>query len=216
MGGSAPMPTIGRSPTLARFLFKTDVTAAEMVPPTPDASPRECLALGLLKERTGRFVLAPDRLAPNVLRDVLHACGPTPFRSLRRQAVHRAIYNIVFSPAAHCAVEGLARRASPIRGARKTCRMANHLAWRKCGWPCSGAGDLAGSEHSRGDTSASHSSFVPVIGSPHRRAIFCFWPGLSGRLRAVRWAAAGARPARPADLLLVCTPTIFAWRRSDG
>jgi hypothetical protein len=104
--------------------FKGNVTAAEVTPPTPDASPRECLAGGLLKDRTGRFVLAPDRLTPNVLRDVLARLRPNTVSLASPQAVRRAIYAHLASRFAHGAVEGLAVRF-PEQSAR-----AKLAAWQ--------------------------------------------------------------------------------------
>ena len=104
--------------------FKADVTAAEVTPPTPGASPREYLVGGLLRECTGRLVLAPDRLTPNALRNVLARLRPNTVSLASPQAVHRAIYAHFASRFAHGAVEGLATRF-PDQSAR-----AKLAAWQ--------------------------------------------------------------------------------------
>ena len=58
--------------------FTNALTADETAPPSPRASPRDCLARGLVKHRAraGGFVLAPEQLSPNALRDVLARLRP--------------------------------------------------------------------------------------------------------------------------------------------
>ena len=50
--------------------FTPEIAAQDVAPPTPNSSPRECLAKGLLRERRrSRCVLfAPEQLRPNRLR----------------------------------------------------------------------------------------------------------------------------------------------------
>ncbi len=57
--------------------FKVGLAAADAALPA-QASPRQCLANGLLKERARAkaFVIAPERLRPNTLRAVLAGLGP--------------------------------------------------------------------------------------------------------------------------------------------
>lgn len=60
--------------------FKTELTPRD-VTPAAGAGPRRSLASGLLKERASsrRFVLAPDRLRPNALREMLARLKPHDF-----------------------------------------------------------------------------------------------------------------------------------------
>ncbi len=106
--------------------FKREVTAEEVAPPSAGASPGDCLASGLLKERAhaGRLVLAPDRLPPNALREVLARLRPSTLALAPPQAVHRAIYGHFAARFAHGAVEGLSARY-PDQSAR-----AKLAAWQ--------------------------------------------------------------------------------------
>jgi hypothetical protein len=61
--------------------FKVELSPAEVMP-SATASPRQCLARGVLKQRDRAvsFVLAPDRLRPNALREMLARLSPMPSR----------------------------------------------------------------------------------------------------------------------------------------
>jgi cellulose synthase/poly-beta-1,6-N-acetylglucosamine synthase-like glycosyltransferase len=91
--------------------FKAELLPAE-VAPAAKSSPRQCLASGLLKERTrrGRFILAPDRLRPNALREMLARLEPHAFALASPQAVRGAICRHFAATFARHAVEGLAAR----------------------------------------------------------------------------------------------------------
>jgi glycosyltransferase XagB len=91
--------------------FKAKLPAAEVVPAAM-ASPRQSLARGVLKERAraGSFVLAPDRLRPNALREMLARLSPYAV-SLASPNVVRAAICHHFAPSLTLhAVEGLASR----------------------------------------------------------------------------------------------------------
>jgi hypothetical protein len=92
--------------------FKREMALGDLGPVTQGASPRDCLASGLLKERAtaGRLVLAPDRLSPNHLRTVIADLGPTRLALASPHAVRRAICDHFAAGFAHGAVEGLAAR----------------------------------------------------------------------------------------------------------
>lgn len=94
-----------------RAPFKATLPATEVMPTAP-ASPRPCLAKGLLKQRAraGGFVFAPDRLRPNALREMLRRLSPYDFALASPNAVRGAICRH-FAPAiARHAVEALATR----------------------------------------------------------------------------------------------------------
>jgi glycosyltransferase XagB len=88
--------------------------------PAAGAGPRRSLASGLLKERARaqRFVLAPDRLRPNALREMLARLRPHGFSLASPQSVRDAICHQFAETFARGAVEGLASR-HPDRSARK-------------------------------------------------------------------------------------------------
>ena len=91
--------------------FKADLTPGDATPPA-QSTPRQCLAHGLLKERTKaqRFVFAPSHLRPNMLRAVLARLGPSRFSLATPGAVRDAVCHH-FAPAlAKGAVETLAAR----------------------------------------------------------------------------------------------------------
>ncbi len=91
--------------------FKAKLGGAD-VAPTANASPRQCLASGLLKERarSRSFVLAPDRLRPNGLREMLARLSPHTFSLASPEAVRSAICRHFAPSFARHAVEGLALR----------------------------------------------------------------------------------------------------------
>jgi cellulose synthase/poly-beta-1,6-N-acetylglucosamine synthase-like glycosyltransferase len=91
--------------------FKARLSAAEVMAPAP-ASPRQCLAKGLLRQRqrSGAFVLAPDRLRPNALREMLRRLSPYEFALASPGAVREAICRHFAPVITREAVEGLATR----------------------------------------------------------------------------------------------------------
>lgn len=97
--------------------FKADLLAADVAPPT--ANPRQSLAVGLLKERAraSSFVLAPDRVRPNALREMLARLAPDEFSLASPQAVRGAICRHFAPSFVLHAVEGLASR-KPEQSAR--------------------------------------------------------------------------------------------------
>jgi len=99
--------------------FKTELTPRD-VTPAAGAGPRRSLASGLLKERASsrRFVLAPDRLRPNALREMLARLKPHDFSLASPQSVRGAICRQFAETFARGAVEGLATR-HPDRSARE-------------------------------------------------------------------------------------------------
>ncbi len=76
--------------------FKTELTPRD-VTPAAGAGPRRSLASGLLKERASslRFVLAPDRLRPNALREMLARLKPHDFSLASPQSVRGAICRLM-------------------------------------------------------------------------------------------------------------------------
>ena len=98
--------------------FKADLLAAD-VAPAAIANPRQSLAIGLLKERARarRFVLAPDRVRPNALREMLARLAPHEFSLASPQAVRGAICRHFAPSFVLHAVEGLASR-KPEQSAR--------------------------------------------------------------------------------------------------
>jgi cellulose synthase/poly-beta-1,6-N-acetylglucosamine synthase-like glycosyltransferase len=108
--------------------FKSKLTPAD-VTPAAGAGPRRSLASGLLKERARarRFVLAPDRLRPTALRDMLARLRPHAFSLASPQSVRGAICHQFAETFAHGAVEGLASRY-PDRSARERPAIWQRLA----------------------------------------------------------------------------------------
>jgi cellulose synthase/poly-beta-1,6-N-acetylglucosamine synthase-like glycosyltransferase len=98
--------------------FKADLLAADVAPPAT-ANPRQSLAVGLLKERARArsFVLAPDRVRPNALREMLARLAPHEFSLASPQAVRGAICRHFAPSFVLHAVEGLASR-KPEQSAR--------------------------------------------------------------------------------------------------
>ena len=144
--------------------FKSGFAAGDtMLPPT--ASPRQCLAAGLLKERAGagRFVLAPDRLRPNALRAVLAQLGPRGFALTTPRAVRDAVHHQIAPALARNAVEALSARHPEQSARTRTAR------WQRAALILGGAGFLgvlllAPIETIRAATLLLAVLFVPVIG----------------------------------------------------
>ncbi len=128
MVGSTPMTTIARSPKSCGTSFNTELAPSDVVP-AAGASPRHCLASGLLKERTRarRFVLAPERLRPNALHEMLARLKPYTFSFASPHALRGAIYRLFADTFARGAVEGLASR-QPDRSARSKSALWQRLA----------------------------------------------------------------------------------------
>ncbi len=101
-----------------RTAFKAKLAPADVAPAT-GASPRQSLASGLLKERARArgFVLAPDRLRPNALREMLARLKPHALSFATPHALRGAICRHFAETFAHGAVEGLATR-HPEQSAR--------------------------------------------------------------------------------------------------
>jgi hypothetical protein len=108
--------------------FKTELAPGE-VTPAAGAGPRRSLASGLLKERarSQRFVLAPDRLRPNALREMLARLRPHAFSLASPQSVRGAICHQFAETFARGAVEGLASR-HPDRSARERLALWQRVA----------------------------------------------------------------------------------------
>ncbi|MGV1014931.1 MAG: glycosyltransferase, partial [Methyloceanibacter sp.] len=99
--------------------FMRSLSPMEVAPPTASLSPRQCLAHGLLKDRTRarHYIFAPDALSPNALRHVLTQLYPRRFALASPHAVRRAFCHHFAATFAHDAVEALAARF-PERSAR--------------------------------------------------------------------------------------------------
>jgi len=101
--------------------FKPCLSHRESLPPA-QSSPRQCLAQGLLQDRTRpkSYVFAPAHLRPNMLRAVLAQLGPKRFSLATPRAVRDAVYHH-FAPAlARGAVETLAARRPDLSARGRT------------------------------------------------------------------------------------------------
>jgi cellulose synthase/poly-beta-1,6-N-acetylglucosamine synthase-like glycosyltransferase len=109
--------------------FKAELSAADAAP-TAAASPRQSLAAGLLKQRARAkgFVLAPDRLRPNALREMLARLSPYEFALASPSTVRDAICRHFAPGLARHAVEGLVRRR-PEQSARTRMALWQRLAF---------------------------------------------------------------------------------------
>ena len=144
--------------------FKSGFAAGDTMLP-PKASPRQCLAAGLLKERAGggRFVLAPDRLRPNALRAVLAQLGPRGFALTTPRAVRDAVHHQIAPALARNAVGALLARHPEQSARTRTAR------WQRAALILGGVGFLgalllAPIETIRAVTLLLAVLFVPVIG----------------------------------------------------
>ena len=92
--------------------FEPRPNGASVEAPSSTASPRDCLAKGLIRERsrTQRLLFAPDRLRPVTLREVLARLRPRDVALAPPHAVRRAIYHHFRDSFAHDAIEALAER----------------------------------------------------------------------------------------------------------
>lgn len=180
--------------------FKAQVTVHDAIPPAK-ASPRQCLAHGILKEkeRARGFLLAPELLRPNAVRTLLAQLAPYGFTLATPRAVREAITHH-FAPAmARGAVGALAARR-PALSARMPTAPWQRWALVAGALALLGAGVVAPLEALRTITLLLAILFVPVI---TLRALAAF-ELLSGR------AGIPADPApRDADAVLP-TYTILA------
>jgi glycosyltransferase XagB len=144
--------------------FKAALAPGEAVPPA-GATPRQCLARGLLRERTGAraFVLAPDRVRPNSLRHGLAQFPAQRFVLTSPQALHEAVYRHFAPVFAQGAVEALARRR-PEQSARTRTPRWQRLVLALAIVCLVAALALAPLETVRVITLALAVLFVPVIG----------------------------------------------------
>ena len=88
-------------------------------PPSPKATPRDCLVHGLMRERerAKRLVFGPDRIRPGALRQMLSQLPPRSVTLASPQGVRRAIYRHFKDTFAHQAVAALLTR-HPDKSAR--------------------------------------------------------------------------------------------------
>jgi cellulose synthase/poly-beta-1,6-N-acetylglucosamine synthase-like glycosyltransferase len=109
--------------------FKAQLPAAEAAPAAA-ATPRQSLASGLLKERARAkgFILAPDRLRPNALREMLARLSPYHVSLASPSTVRGAICRHFAPTLARHAVEGLALRR-PAQSARTRIALWQRLAF---------------------------------------------------------------------------------------
>ena len=98
--------------------FKAQVTAHDAILPA-NASPRQCLAHGLLKEkeRARSFLLAPELLRPNAVRTLLAQLAPYGFTLATPRAVREAITHH-FAPALARGAVGTLTARRPALSAR--------------------------------------------------------------------------------------------------
>jgi glycosyltransferase XagB len=143
--------------------FKGHVTPEDAVLPDK-ASPRRCLAHGLLKERAkaGGYLLAPERLRPNAVRALLAQLSPYGFSLATPRAVRDAVYHH-FAPAlVRGAVETLAARR-PTLSARTPMPRWQRWALALSGGALVAAALAAPFETLRTVTLLLAAVFVPVI-----------------------------------------------------
>ena len=142
--------------------FKAGLTPSEAALPA-HATPRQCLASGLLKMRTRTFVLAPERLRPTALRVMLARLALHGFALATPRAVRDAIYHHFAPSLAKGAVETLAVRRPEQSARTRTPR------WQRAALTIGAAGLLgalllAPIETIRTTTLLLAVLFVPVIG----------------------------------------------------
>ena len=152
--------------------FKTELTPRD-VTAAAGAGPRRSLASGLLKERarSRRFVLAPDRLSPNALREMLAQLKPHDFSLASPQSVRGAICRQFAETFARGAVEGLATR-HPDRSAREPSALWQRLGLALGIFALLSAAALAPADTIWLVTLALAVLFVPVIGL---RLVAAYW-----------------------------------------
>ena len=91
--------------------FKPDLPAEDIAAPS-GLNPRQCLAEGLMKERSRprSFIFAPDRLRPNALREMLARLRPYRISLATPAVLRTAVCRHFARSFARHAVEGLASR----------------------------------------------------------------------------------------------------------
>ncbi len=97
--------------------FTRELRAYDMRSPARDATPRQCLANGVLRHRDGPLLYSPDRIRPNQLRKQSGDTGDIAI--VPPQRIRRAIYHYYGASFAAAAIEGL-RRRRPEQSARST------------------------------------------------------------------------------------------------
>lgn len=95
--------------------FVRELRAYDMRSPARDATPRQCLANGVLRHRDGPLLFSPDRLRPNQFRN--QSGGTGNIAIVPPQRIRRAIYHYYGASFAAAAIEGLLRRR-PEQSAR--------------------------------------------------------------------------------------------------
>jgi cellulose synthase/poly-beta-1,6-N-acetylglucosamine synthase-like glycosyltransferase len=115
--------------------FRPALTAHQVGAPR-GLTPRQCLARGLLKERTRArsFFLAPKALRPNALRDMLAQLKPYDFCIVSPATLSGAIRRRFAQAFARYAVDGLALRYPAMSARRPAAR------WQRLGLGLGGAG----------------------------------------------------------------------------
>jgi hypothetical protein len=88
--------------------FVSELRAYDMRAPARDATPRQCLANGVLRHRHGPLLFSPDRLRPNQLRNQSGGAGTIVI--VPPQRIRRAIYHYYDANFAAAAIDGLKRR----------------------------------------------------------------------------------------------------------
>ncbi|HLC08361.1 MAG TPA: hypothetical protein VJK06_03665, partial [Methyloceanibacter sp.] len=86
--------------------FARELRAYDMRSPARDATPRQCLANGLLRHRDGPLLFSPERIRPNQLRNQ----GGGNIAIVPPQRIRRAIYHYYGASFAAAAIDGLKRR----------------------------------------------------------------------------------------------------------
>jgi len=99
--------------------FEPRPDPARLQPPSPKATPRDCLVNGLMRERerARRLVFGPDRMRPGALRQMISQLPPRSVTLASPQSVRRAIYRHFKDLFADQAVGSLLKR-HPDKSAR--------------------------------------------------------------------------------------------------
>ena len=99
--------------------FEPRPDPARLQPPSPKATPRDCLVNGLMRERerARRLVFGPDRMRPGALRQMISQLPPRSVTLASPQNVRRAIYRHFKDLLADQAVGSLLKR-HPDKSAR--------------------------------------------------------------------------------------------------
>jgi glycosyltransferase involved in cell wall biosynthesis len=104
--------------------FVRELRAYDMRAPARDATPRQCLANGVLRHRDGPLLFSPDRLRPNQLRNPSSPAGSIAI--VPPQRIRRAIYHYYGASFAAAAIDGLKRRR-PEQSARSSLPRWQHV-----------------------------------------------------------------------------------------